>query len=110
MDKRMGDDEQGQKLLTAVERIVASNASIRATVDGVSATVKSKQAELKGGELRDAVAAALVKHYSDRAAIAGGASALPGLIPGWGSLVAAVGGTFAELTLLLKWEVEMALA
>ena len=104
------DDEQGRKLLTAVERIVAKSASIRATVDGIQATVKSANAELKGPQLRDAVAVQLVKHYSDRAAIAGGASALPALIPGWGSLVAAVGGTFAELTLLLKWEVEMALA
>jgi uncharacterized protein (DUF697 family) len=109
MDKRV-DDDQGRRLLTAVERIVASSAAIRATVDGVQATVKSSRAELKGPQLRAAVGSALVKHYSDRAAIAGGASALPGLIPGWGSIVAAVGGTFAELTLLLKWEVEMALA
>lgn len=104
------DDEQGRKLLTAVERIVGSSAAIKATVEGVQATLKSTQPELKGPELRSAVAAELVKHYSNRAAIAGGASALPGLIPGWGSIVAAVGGTFAELTLLLKWEVEMALA
>src|SRR5437773_1408376 len=103
-------DEQAPKLLTAVERLVASNASIIATVDGVQASLKSTNAELKGPELRRATAEALVKQYSDRAAIAGGASALPALIPGWGSLVAAVGGTFAELTLLLKWEVEMALA
>lgn len=104
------DDEQGKKLLTAVERILASSASIKATVGAATTSVKSLQPELKGAELRDAIAAHLVKHYSDRAAIAGGASALPALIPGWGSLVAAVGGTFAELTLLLKWEVEMALS
>ena len=104
------DDAKGVKLLTAVERIVASTASIRATVDGVQAVLKAAQPDLKGAELRDATAKALVKQYSDRAAIAGGASGLPALIPGWGSLVAAVGGTVAELTLLLKWEVEMALA
>ncbi|MBK7858330.1 MAG: EcsC family protein [Archangiaceae bacterium] len=110
MDKHGDDEQQARKLLTAVERIVASSASIRATVEGVQATLKSSHPELKGDELRERVARALVKHYSDRAAIAGGASALPGLIPGWGSLVAALGGTVAELTFLLKWEVEMALA
>ncbi len=104
------DDAAGKKLLTAVERILASSASIRATVEGVQATLKSAQPELKGPELRAQTAQALVKHYSDRAAIAGGASGLLALIPGWGSLVAAVGGTVAEVTLLLKWEVEMALA
>jgi uncharacterized protein (DUF697 family) len=103
------DDEQGKKLLTAVERILASNESIRATVTSVQAGIKSKLPELKNPELRDAVATELVRDYSNKAALAGGASALPALIPGWGSLVAAVGGTFAELTLLLKWEVEMAL-
>lgn len=109
MEKPAAADAEGKKLLTAVERIVASSESIIASVEGVQATLKSAQPALKGAELRDAVARALVKSYSNRAAIAGGASALPGLIPGWGSLVAAVGGTFAELTLLLKWEVEMAL-
>jgi hypothetical protein len=103
-------DEQGKKLLTAVERILAGDASIRAVVASCEATVKTADPALKGDALREAVADELVRQYSNRAAIAGGASALPGLIPGWGSLVAAVGGTFAELTLLLKWEVEMALA
>src|SRR4051812_5838185 len=109
MDKD-ADDAQGRRLLTAVERIVARSASVRATVDGIQAKVRSTREDLKGQALRDAVAESVVAHYGTRAAIAGGASALPGLIPGPGSLVAALGGTFAELTLLLKWEVEMALA
>src|SRR4051794_17704483 len=104
------DEERGRQLLSAVERILASNESIVATVEGVRASLKSTTPELEGQELREAVARELVKHFSTRAAIAGGASALPSLIPGWGSLVAALGGTVAELTLLLKWEVEMALA
>jgi uncharacterized protein (DUF697 family) len=104
------DDEQGKKLLTAVERILASSADVRAVVNECQARVKTKAETLKGDSLREATAQELVRHYSNRAAIAGGASALPALVPGWGSLVAALGGTLAELTLLLKWEVEMALA
>jgi uncharacterized protein (DUF697 family) len=104
------DDEQGKKLLTAVERILASTADVRAVVAECQARAKAKAATLKGDSLREATAQELVRHYSNRAAIAGGASALPALVPGWGSLVAALGGTLAELTLLLKWEVEMALA
>jgi uncharacterized protein (DUF697 family) len=104
------DDEQGKKLLTAVERILASSADVRAVVNECQARVKAKADTLKGDSLREATAQELVRHYSNRAAIAGGASALPALVPGWGSLVAALGGTLAELTLLLKWEVEMALA
>ncbi|MBS1149158.1 MAG: hypothetical protein H6Q89_856 [Myxococcaceae bacterium] len=102
----MTDEEKGRKLLTAVERIVASSDSIRATVEAARAKVKG---ELRGEALREATARELIRGYSNRAAIAGGASGLPGLIPGFGSIALAIGGGLAELTFLLKWEVEMAL-
>ena len=102
------DDEKGRKLLTAVERIVASSDSIKSTVDTARPTVKGG---LKGPALREAPARELIRSYSNRAAIAGGASGIPAaLLPGIGSIAAAVGGGLAELTFLLKWEVEMALA
>lgn len=104
----MSEDEKGRKLLTAVERIVASSDSIKSTVDAARAKVKG---ELKGAALRDATAKELIRSYSNRAALAGGASGIPAaLLPGIGSIAAAVGGGLAELTFLLKWEVEMALA
>lgn len=102
----MNDEEKGKKLLTAVERIVASSASIKATVAAARAKVKG---DLKGDALRDATARELIRSYSNRAAIAGGVSGLPGLLPGLGSIALAIGGGLAELTFLLKWEVEMTL-
>lgn len=102
----MTDEEKGKKLLTAVERIVASSESIRATVEGARVRVKG---ELKGEALREATGVELIRGYSNRAALAGGVSGLPGLIPGFGSIALAIGGGLAELTFLLKWEVEMAL-
>ena len=102
----MTDEEKGKKLLTAVERIVASSDSIRATVEAARTKVKG---ELKGEALREMVARELIRGYSNRAMIAGGVSGLPGLLPGVGSIALAIGGGLAELTLLLKWEVEMAL-
>lgn len=102
----MTDEEKGKKLLTAVERIVATPDSIRATVDGARQRVKG---ELRGEALREATARELIRGYSNRAAVAGGVSGLPGLIPGFGSIALVIGGGLAELTFLLKWEVEMAL-
>lgn len=102
----MNDEEKGKKLLTAVERIVASSESIRATVDAAKLKVKG---ELRGDALREATARELIRGYSNRAAIAGGVSGLPALVPGVGSIALAIGGGLAELTLLLKWEVEMTL-
>lgn len=102
----MTDEEKGKKLLTAVERIVASTGRIKATVEGARNQVKG---ELKGDALREATAKELIRRYSNRAAVAGGVSGIPALIPGFGSIALAIGGGLAELTFLLKWEVEMAL-
>ena len=50
-----------------------------------------------------------MSHFSNRAALSGGLAAAPALIPGAGTLVAAVGGGLADVGFLLKFEVEMAL-
>src|SRR5688500_573961 len=96
------DEEKGRTLLTAVERIVASNEKIRAVV--------SECEERAGDGGRDAAAREIIRHYSNRAAIAGGVVALPSLVPGTGAIWVALGGALAELGALLKFEVEMALA
>lgn len=103
-------EEKGKQILTAVERIVTSSQSIRATVEEARTQAKAKSALNKADTLRELTARELVRHYSNRTAIAGGISGLPGLIPGIGSLAVSIGGGLAELTFLLKWEVEMALA
>lgn len=97
----MTDEEKGKQLLTAVERLVSKNASLRATVAEARARVGTKDIDTVGAEL--------IRTFSNRAAIAGGAAGLPSLIPGIGSLVAGVAGVFAELAYLLKTEVELCL-
>ena len=103
-------EEKGKQILTAVERILASSKSIRDTVDDARTRAKERTALDKSDTLRELTAKELVRHYSNRAAIAGGVSGLPGLVPGIGSLAVSIGGGLAEFTFLLKWEVEMALA
>jgi hypothetical protein len=100
-------DEKGKTLLTAVERILASSDSLRSTVEAARLRVKS--GVTKTNSWRELAAQELVRSFSNRAAIAGGAAGLPSLIPGIGSIALSVGGGLAELTFLLKWEVELAL-
>ncbi|MBI3185936.1 MAG: EcsC family protein [Myxococcales bacterium] len=99
MDRR--DEEKGQKLLTAVERIVASNEKLRSLAQRCAARAK------KPG--REGAALEVVRHFSNRAMLVGGAAAVPSLVPGPHSLLVGVGGVLAELTMLLKYEVELAL-
>lgn len=104
-------ESQGAALLSAVERIVDPPESIETRV-------KEADRKARGSLPRDAsdeqilrlVERRLISHYSTRTALAGGASAMPALIPGLGSLAAVLGGGLIDMTLCLKFEVEMVLA
>jgi hypothetical protein len=105
------DEERGRKILTAVERILADNVTIKALVresQDKAVSVLTDDASKK--DLRRAAAKEIIRTYSNRAAVAGGASGIPSLIPGFGAIALAIGGGLAELTAVLKFEVEMALA
>ena len=105
------DESQGAALLKAVERIVDSPAKIQARVDETVEWARGKLPDdASSDEIRGSVERQLISHYSNRTAIAGGASALPGLVPGLGSVTALVGGGLLDMTLCLKYEVEMVLA
>lgn len=116
MKTKPDDEAKGKQLLSAVERLVSSNETLRAHVQVCEARAKARNSS--GGAaasktkdtLRELTAQELARSYSNRAAIAGGATAVPALIPGVGSLAAGIAGTFAELAYLLKTEVELCLS
>lgn len=106
--KEAEDQEQGRKLLTAVERILADTGSLVALSNAQRSRAREKQLPSEDAT-RDAAALEVVRHFSNRSAVSGGLAALPGLVPGAGTVVAALGGTLADMCLVLKFEVEMAL-
>jgi uncharacterized protein (DUF697 family) len=109
---KTSDEVKGKQLLSAVERLVSSNDTLRTHVAVCEARAKARSPEASKSKdtFRQLVAQELTRSYSNRAAIAGGATALPALIPGVGSLAAGIAGTFAELAYLLKTEVELCLS
>jgi uncharacterized protein (DUF697 family) len=94
----------GEPLLSAVERVVDD-------CDTLIARVETLRASVTAGEADDPtpIAARIIDDYATRSAIAGGASSLPALLPGVGSVVMLVGGAVADMTLSLKHDVEMIL-
>ena len=108
----MSDEDKGKQLLSAVERLVSGNDTLRAhvAVCELKAKTRAPEASKSADTLRQLTAQELTRSYSNRAAIAGGVSAVPALIPGVGSLAAGIAGTFAELAYLLKTEVELCLS
>jgi hypothetical protein len=99
------DEAKGRQLLTAVERLVANNDTLRRVAAETLAVAKAR-----GGEqpAKEVAAREVVRRYSNLAAMAGGASGLASLVPGMG-IPLGIGAALAELTFLLKFEVEMTL-
>jgi len=99
---------QGRRILTAVERLVDDADNLIAQVEGFKLDLAPRIEHGDAEHQRD-VAQRLVASYSTRSAIAGGVTAMPGLLPGGGTVVAVVGGSLVDMTFMLKHEVEMVL-
>ncbi|MFT3707429.1 MAG: EcsC family protein [Archangium sp.] len=106
------DEEKGRQLLSAVERLITSNEKLLEVVAQAEETAKERSPLVakQKDTLKGLTAQQLTRVYSNRAAIAGGASAVPALIPGVGTIAAGVAGTLAELAYVLKCEVELCLS
>jgi len=106
------DNDRGQKLLSAVERILADTETITGLVDDL--VRRHPQHDSSDPTDKDlvvhTVGRELVRIYSNRSAISGGAAAVPALMPGLGTLAAVAGGVLVDMALMLKFEVEMVLA
>ncbi|SEM46376.1 EcsC protein family protein [Stigmatella aurantiaca] len=102
------EQSQGSQLLTAVERILADTDSLVALAQEHLRRAQARAGE-DGPATRDAAAESVVQHFSLRTAITGGLTAAPAMFPGAGTLLAVAGGALADMGLMLKYEVEMAL-
>jgi uncharacterized protein (DUF697 family) len=103
------DQQQGERLYHAVERILAAPEEIEHKARELLAKERGKTgASLAPIEERAALA--VIRHYSLATAVGGGLTSLPALLPGGGTALALVAGGLADMTLCLKFEVEMILA
>jgi uncharacterized protein (DUF697 family) len=105
--KRRTEDDveaRGERLLTAVERLVEDCDSLIAQVEAYKESV----GETERDGLLGVVSASIIADYSTKSAIAGGLTAMPGMLPGAGTVLV-VGGSLVDMTLTLKHEVEMIL-
>lgn len=106
--KEAAGEAQGRKLLTAVERLIRDDEELIAIAERHQREIPREE-HADEAAWREAVAALIVSDFSNRSAISGGAAALPSILPGFGTVVSLVGGTLADMALMLKFEVEMAL-
>ena len=104
-------DSNKPVLLKAVEIILADPADIKKQVAALELQYYGKYAgEKSEEEIQELMVNRIIKNYSYYTAFIGGTTALTGVIPGLGQLIATVGGATADAALTMKWEIEMVLA
>lgn len=97
----MEENASGLKLLNAVERMLAEPEKIEQVVHRLAKGAPAST---------EVLSERIISHYSNRSALAGAVSSLPGMIPGVGTLVVATGTTLLEMAAVLKLEIEMCMA
>ncbi|WP_226675686.1 EcsC family protein [Rossellomorea aquimaris] len=98
-------------ILKAIDIIIASPESIQKEVRQMEEKYKKKySSKLSEEELEDRIAEHIISNYSYYTAFTGGATALTGVVPGLGTVIASVGGATADAAVTMKWEIEMVMA
>ncbi len=98
-------------LLRAVEMVLAKPETIKRETEQLLAKYRRRyKADRADDDIKDLVAAKIISNYSYYAAFSGGASALTGVVPGLGTVIATFGGATADTALGMKFQVEMAMA
>ena len=100
-------EDNGSRLLRAIEVIAISSEDAKAIADGY--IIQSRQRFPSDSEWNHQLRAGskIVGRYSRLAMMVGGATSLPGIIPGLGTAVAMVGGVTADSVVCMKLQVDM---
>lgn len=97
-------------LLKAIELVLADPAHIMKETKAVHERFRKKHSEKSDDDIADMVAEKVISNYSYYAAFVGGATALTGIVPGLGTVIATFGGATADAALSMKYQIEMTMA
>jgi len=98
-------------LLQAIEAMLASPADIKKEAEQLKQKYMERYGEDRSiDEINEYAVEKVISNYSYYTAFVGGASGLPGLIPGLGTVLAMTGGAMADAALSMKYQIEMTMA
>lgn len=100
-------ESEARQAISVIEKLLAGNDAIIARCDKAK-TLAQKLSSPAKREKR--TAQLIIMHYSNLTATGGGVSALPGMLPIFGSIFSIFGAGAVDAVLALKFELEMALA
>ncbi len=109
----MSDDESRADvpmLLKAIELILADPKVIQEEAQALLAKFKHAHSDKSEADVQHLAAKKIISNYSYYTAFSGGTTALSGVIPGLGTVIAASGGAIADAALCMKFQIEMTMA
>jgi len=112
-DLRMSEKNDNDKpaLLKAIEIVLAEPAEIKKESENLLKKYEQRYSDSKSSdEINKLVADKIISNYSYYTAFVGGATALAGVVPGLGTVIATFGGATADAALSMKYQIEMTMA
>lgn len=100
---------EDSSLMKLVQAIAMSPDDARAVVSKYQKQVVRAKPELSEAGVSEIVCKKIINNYSKLSATVGGATALTGVVPGVGTAVSLVGGTLADMSACIKFQVDMCL-
>jgi hypothetical protein len=100
---------EDSSIMKMVQAIAMSPDDARAVVAKYQKQVVAAKPGLAEAAVIEIVCKKIISHYSNLAATTGGATALTGVVPGIGTAVALVGGTLTDISISLKFQIDMCL-
>lgn len=107
MSKEQNSEDQGSRLMKAVEAVAIKPEDAKALVDQYKNQARKKNPKAGEEEIREIVAKKAISRYSKLSATSGGSTALTGIVPGIGTAIAMVGGGLTDATISMKFQVDM---
>lgn len=106
----MSDQEKSVEksgLWKSVNAITISPSKALDIANQYKAAARKNNPTADDGKIEKIVSAKIIKKYAKTSALTGGVTALPGIIPGVGTAVAAIGGGITDASLSLKLQMDM---
>ncbi len=101
------DADYGSRMLQVIQAVAISPKDAKALVRKYTSASEESHPGATAAERRKIVGDKIIDHYAWLAAASGGATALAGVVPGIGTLAAMLGGGLADVTMSMKFQVDM---
>lgn len=102
--------EDKPMLLKAIELVLAEPSEIKKECFNLQEKFQKKHKGKSEERINHLIAEKIISNYSYYATFVGGATALTGVIPGLGTVIATFGGATADAALSMKYQIEMTMA